>query len=104
MKIIEEKYEWAGSLAKRSTVNLIVLHHAEASSCTAQQIHAWHIARQWSGIGYHFFINKKGEIFRGRPENVIGAHAKGYNSNSIGICFEGAYNKQVMPEEQIKAG
>ena len=59
MKIIEEKYEWAGSLAKRSTVNLIVLHHAEASSCTAQQIRAWHIARQWSGIGYHFFIKRK---------------------------------------------
>lgn len=104
MKIIEEKYEWAGSLAKRSTINMIVLHHAEASSCTAQQIHAWHIANGWSGFGYHFFINKKGEIFRGRPENVIGAHAKGHNSNSIGICFEGAYNKQIMPEEQIKAG
>ena len=104
MKIIEEKYEWAGSLAKRSTINMIVLHHAEASSCTAQQIYAWHIANGWSGFGYHFFINKKGEIFRGRPENVIGAHAKGHNSNSIGICFEGAYNKQIMPEEQIKAG
>lgn len=104
MKIIEEKYEWVGSLAKRSTINMIVLHHAEASSCTAQQIHAWHIANGWSGFGYHFFINKKGEIFRGRPENVIGAHAKGHNSNSIGICFEGAYNKQIMPEEQIKAG
>lgn len=104
MKIIEKKYEWAGSLAKRSAVNLIVLHHADASSCNAQQIHTWHIARNWSGIGYHFFINKKGEIFRGRPENVIGAHAKGHNSNSIGICFEGALDREFMTEEQIKAG
>ena len=104
MKIIDVKYEWEGALAKRSSINMIVLHHADASSCTVQQIHKWHIANGWLGFGYHFFINKKGEIFRGRPENVIGSHAKGYNSNSIGICFEGAYNKQIMPEEQIKAG
>lgn len=104
LEIKEVKYEWAGSLAKRSTINMIVLHHAEASSCTVQQIHAWHIANGWSGFGYHFFINKKGEIFRGRSENVIGAHAKGYNSNSLGICFEGALDREIMPEEQIKAG
>lgn len=104
MKIIDVKYEWAGSLAKRTTINMIVLHHADASSCTANDIHWWHIQRGYSGFGYHYFINKKGEVYKGRPDNTIGAHAKGFNSTSIGICFEGRYNKEIMPQAQLQAG
>jgi hypothetical protein len=104
MEIIDVKYEWAGSLAKRNAIDMIVLHHADASSCTAKDIHWWHICRGYSGIGYHYFINKKGEIYKGRPDNVIGAHAKGYNSTSIGVCFEGRYNKEVIPQAQLQAG
>lgn len=104
MQIKEVKYDWAGQLIKRITIDTIVLHHAEASSCTAKDIHWWHICRGYSGIGYHYFINKKGEIFKGRPDNTVGAHAKGYNSTSIGICFEGKYNKEIAPQAQIEAG
>ncbi len=104
LEIKDVKYDWAGALAKRNTIDMIVLHHAEASSCTAEDINWWHIRRGYSGIGYHYFINKKGEIYKGRPDNVIGAHAKGYNSTSIGICFEGRYNKEIAPDAQIKAG
>lgn len=104
MQIKEVKYDWAGALTKRNTINMIVLHHAEAKSCTIQDIHWWHVCRGYSGIGYHYFINKKGEIYKGRPDNVVGAHAKGFNSTSIGICFEGAYNKEVMPQAQLQAG
>ena len=104
MKINEVNYDWASTLTKRNTINMIVLHHAESSSCTAKDIHSWHIQRGYSGIGYHYFINKKGEIFKGRPDNTVGAHAKGYNSNSIGVCFEGRYNKESMPQAQIQAG
>ena len=104
MEIKEVQYDWSGSLAKRITIDMIVLHHADASSCTAKDIHWWHICRGYSGIGYHYFINKKGEVYKGRPDNVIGAHAKGYNSTSIGVCFEGRYNKEVMPQVQLQAG
>lgn len=104
MEIKEVKYDWTGSLAKRSTIDMIVLHHADAKSCSAKQIHWWHICRGYSGIGYHYFVNKQGEIYKGRPDNVIGAHAKGYNSTSIGICFEGAFTKETMPEAQVQAG
>lgn len=104
MEIKEVQYDWSGSLAKRITIDMIVLHHADASSCTAKDIHRWHLGRGYSGIGYHYFINKKGEIYKGRPDNVIGAHAKGYNSTSIGICFEGRYNKEIMPQAQLQAG
>ena len=104
MEIKEVKYDWAGALAKRNKIDMIVLHHADASTCSPKDIHWWHVRQNWSGIGYHYFVNKQGVIFKGRPDNVIGSHAKGYNSNSLGICFEGRYNKEIMPEAQMKAG
>lgn len=104
MEIKEVKYEWAGALAKRSKIDMIVLHHADASTCSPQDVHWWHVRQGWSGIGYHYFINKQGVIFKGRPDDVIGSHAKGFNSTSLGICFEGRYNKEVMPQAQLQAG
>ena len=104
MKIIEVKFDVAGSLAKRSTIDTIILHHAEASSCSVKDINWWHIQRGYSCIGYHYLVRKDGSIYKGRPDNVIGAHAKGSNSTSIGICFEGMYDKQIMPQAQLEAG
>lgn len=88
----------------RKTTNRIILHHAEATSCTAEDIHRWHLANGWSGSGYHFLIRKDGTIYRLRAEDKVGAHAGGNNSDSIGICFEGKYQEETMPEAQIKAG
>ena len=104
MKINEVKYQWAGELQKRSKTDMIVLHHAEASSCSTQNIHQWHLNNGWIGFGYHYLVRKDGSIYTGRPEWALGSHAKGYNDRSIGICFEGKFNKEIMPEIQIKAG
>lgn len=104
MNIIEKTYKWNGKLSNRKSTNRIILHHAEAKSCTADDIHSWHLANGWAGIGYHYFIRKDGTIYRGRPENVIGSHAKGSNSDSIGICFEGSYMTETMLQTQINAG
>ena len=43
----------------------------------------------WDDIGYHYYITKDGRIHACRPENVPGAHVKGFNKHSIGICYEG---------------
>ncbi len=104
MTVIEEQYDWANGLTKRTgTTNYIVLHHAEASKCTAQDIHRWHLANGWAGIGYHYFVRKDGSVYRGRPYNTIGAHCQGFNSNSVGICAEGKYETEIMPEAQKNA-
>lgn len=91
-------------LSSRSTIDMIVLHHADASTCSPQDVHWWHIKNGWSGFGYHYFVSKQGVIFKGRQDNIIGSHAKGYNATSIGICFEGKYNNEIMPQEQLQAG
>ena len=104
MQIIDMTYAWAGTLAKRGATRRIILHHAAAVTCTAQQIHQWHLANGWSGIGYHFFVRKDGSVYRGRPEDTVGAHAGNNNYDSIGVCFEGSFDKEEMGKTQKRAG
>lgn len=104
MNIIETNLQF-GSMASRSTTRRIILHHAEATSCTAQDIHRWHKEdNHWAGAGYHFLVRKDGKVYRLRPEWAVGAHASGSNSDSLGICFEGAFNVETMGQSQIQAG
>lgn len=105
MDIIEKTYKWNGYPTKRSRTDYIVVHHAAAKSCTADDIHRWHLDNDWCGIAYHYFVRKDGKIYRGRPADTIGAHAYGYNDCSIGVCFEGDYMSETgMPDAQFKAG
>lgn len=104
MNIIETNLKFRTALTNRNSTNRIIIHHAEASHCTAQDIHQWHLNNGWSGAGYHFLVRKDGTIYRLRPENKIGAHASGSNSDSIGICFEGSYMTETMSQAQINAG
>lgn len=45
----------------------------------------------WDDIGYHFFITKNGTVQIGRKLDQVGAHAKGFNTNSVGICLSGQF-------------
>ena len=103
MKIIESNLQFK-SLSNLGQVKRIILHHAEAKHCSIHDIHQWHLANGWAGCGYHFLVRKDGTIYRGRPENKLGAHTANHNTGSLGICFEGAYNTETMNETQIKAG
>ena len=104
MKINEVSYKWAGSLEKRKSTARIILHHAAAKTCSAMDIHTWHLGNGWSRIGYHFLVRKDGTIYRGRPENTVGAHTYGKNYDSIGICFEGNFENEAMGSAQREAG
>jgi len=53
--------------------------------------------RGWSDIGYNFLIMNDGEILPGRPIHKKGAHCKGHNHDSIGICLIG--NKEFSKEQ-----
>lgn len=104
MKIIEKTYNWNGTLTKRQKTAYIVLHHAAASRCSAADIHRIHLNNGWAGIGYHFYITKDGSIYRARPIDALGAHVSGYNSSTLGICFEGNFEIERMSDIQLKAG
>ena len=101
LRIIKTKWQWRGGLSTRPYTKDIVLHHAAAKTCSANQIDSWHKGNGWAGIGYHFFIRKDGSIYEGRPLWATGAHAEGKNSESIGVCVEGNYDtERTMPQAQ----
>ena len=90
----------------------IIIHHSASAFGNARLIKIWHVERGWVDIGYHFvilngYLNGKdavagrrfgslvGAIECGRSINgdkwvqvaEEGAHALGYNKDSIGICM-----------------
>ena len=44
--------------------------------------------------GYHYYVTRDGRTYQTRHEQLVGAHARGYNSHSLGVCYEGGYDKQ----------
>lgn len=78
------------------TINTVFVHCAASrGDVDAQTIDEWHKARGWNGIGYHWVIRQNGRCEPGRPISEVGAHAKGWNSNSVGICLAGGYGGAV---------
>jgi len=64
---------------------------------TVYQLMKDHKARGFKPpFGYHFYTPKAGAVVVGRPIEQIGAHVKGHNTHSIGICYEGGLNEKAL--------
>lgn len=78
-------------------VKWIVVHYSATpieQDFSAADIDEMHKRRGFRKIGYHFFIRKSGLVEKGRHLSregrfEQGAHSKGENDASIGICYEG---------------
>lgn len=84
------------------TITLLIIHCSatvEGKDITAKDIDRWHRDRGWKGIGYHYVVRLDGTIEKGRNEEEIGAHCKGHNSHSIGICYVGGLDKNGKPKD-----
>ena len=80
----------------KRNISLIVLHCSATrvnQNFTIEQLEACHKARGFQSVGYHYYITKDGTLYPGRPESQMGAHAKGFNAHSIGICYEGGLDE-----------
>jgi len=78
-------------------INKIILHCSatrEGQDISVDTIRKWHVeGRGWSDIGYHYIVSIDGTIKEGRPIDRSGAHTKGQNSNSVGVCYIGGVEK-----------
>lgn len=78
-------------------IDMIVVHCSATRSnrrYTLEQLRHDHVAvNGWRDIGYHFYITLDGVVHPCRPIERMGAHARGYNAHSIGICYEGGLNE-----------
>ena len=79
-------------MIKQRNISLIVVH-CTASRCTSdltpESLDAMHKRQGFTECGYHYYITKDGTIHHMRDITRIGAHAKGYNTPSIGVAYEG---------------
>lgn len=77
-------------------INKIIIHCSatpEGREHDVEDIRAWHKARGWKNVGYHYVIKLDGTIQVGRNLRQQGAHAYGHNADSIGICYIGGMTK-----------
>lgn len=65
----------------------------------AKDIDAWHKAKGWKGIGYHYVIDIDGTVERGRDDAAVGAHCSGHNAHSIGVCYVGGLDRNGKPKD-----
>ena len=82
------------------TITLIVLHCdgiMPHQHNTIEKVDAYHKSLGWKGVGYHYYVDRFGQVATGRPLEEVGAHCKGHNKYSIGICYEGGLDAQGRP-------
>ncbi len=83
-------------------IDKIIVHCSatpEGRDISAATIDKWHKERGWSGIGYHFVVKLDGTIEYGRMVDKVGAHCKGHNSNSIGVCYIGGVDSDMNAKD-----
>ena len=56
-----------------------------------KEIDRWHRNRGFREIGYHYVIDRRGNVGLGRPVSSTGAHVKGHNTGTIGVCLLGGH-------------
>ncbi|EZH66807.1 hypothetical protein DH09_02380 [Bacillaceae bacterium JMAK1] len=86
-----------GNLTPIRKVRRIIIHHPAAVRYSYLQIHNQHRNQGWSGAGYNYYLQKNHEFYELRGLNV-GAHAANHNSDSLGVCVEGNYDREQMDE------
>ena len=54
-------------------------------------------------MGYQYYIDRWGKVWQARADDEEGAHCKGRNNDSIGICLEGSFDETRPSQSQINA-
>ena len=93
-------------------INKIIVHCSatpEGKAFSVDDIRRWHLKRGFADIGYHFVIYLDGSVHVGRPLAKAGAHCKGHNAHSVGVCYIGGCEahsqkpKDTRTEEQKRS-
>jgi len=84
-------------------INKIILHCSatrEGQDISTETIRGWHVnERGWSDIGYHYVVLLDGTVDKARPVERQGAHVRGHNKGSIGICYIGGCDADMNPKD-----
>ena len=73
-------------------ITKIIIHCSDSDIAAHDDISVireWHLKRGFNDVGYHYFITNGGRLQYGRSIGDVGAHTRGHNHDSIGICLHG---------------
>lgn len=90
-------------------VTHVVVHTAAAArngrphDASVAEIRAWHLARGWDDVGYHWVVRMDGRVEAGRPEERPGAGVLGFNARSVHVCLSGHGDLAPPTPEQFGA-
>lgn len=103
-----------GSTTYNTTVKAITIHHTASSNdyteaTAAAQIRGIYAydtkGLGWSDIAYNFLVDKYGRIYEGRAGSITsavrGAHAMGFNTNTMGVAALGNYQTAKPPAVMV---
>lgn len=84
-------------------INEIIIHCTgtiPSRGTTVQAVRKYHVEHNgWKDIGYHYLVYLDGSIHAGRPIDQVGAHCKGHNTGTIGICYVGGLYIDGKPKD-----
>lgn len=86
----------------RRRIDLLVMHCSATPTglrYLPPQLVEDHKRRGFCTAGYHYYVTLEGDLFALRDVDIPGAHAKGYNRHSIGVCYEGGLNSNGLPAD-----
>lgn len=88
-------------------IDEIIIHCTDTrpeTDVTYDMLYEWHVLdKKWKHIGYHYLIDRDGDVITCRSLNVPGAHTKSRNQNTIGIVLAGGATGFDFNIKQIKA-
>ena len=92
-------------------IDEIIVHCSstpEGRDYTVDKLTEWHRQQGFKTIGYNYVIYRDGTCHIGRPLSMTGAHCKGHNTHSVGICYIGGMSEDGetpkdtrTPEQQV---
>jgi hypothetical protein len=114
---IVPRLSWgANELIKRAppsyaaSLSFAIVHHTAGSNtytraqapAVVKAIQLYHVhGNGWNDIGYNFLVDRFGQVYEGRfggmQRNVVGAHAEGFNTGSVGVAVIGNYSPATLP-------
>lgn len=73
----------------------------------AEEVNRWHLANGWAGVGYHFLVDKEGQVVTGRPLDLVpsaqlGKDGRG-NLGTIAISTHGGWSFTAAGLQATKA-
>jgi N-acetylmuramoyl-L-alanine amidase-like protein len=105
-----------GSPSYATSIRGVTIHHTAGTNgysraqapAIVKGIQLFHVqSNGWNDIGYNFLVDRFGTVYEGRfggvDRNVIGAHARGFNTGSVGIALIGTYSSATPPAAALAA-